>query len=130
MPRLFTIEKRRVLLEEELSRIVTILIEKYQPEKIILFGSLAEGRIHEWSDIDLFIVKETDKRPIDRVLEVARVVQPRVGIDLFVYTPSEVKTLLEENVSFVRDILQTGKVLYEKGNPGMAEHCRRRTPVR
>jgi len=130
MPKLFTVEERRVLLEEELSRIVAILIEKYQPEKIILFGSLAEGCIHEWSDIDLFIVKETDKRPIERVLEVARIVQPRAGIDLFVYTPSEVKTLLEENVSFVRDIVQTGKVLYEKGNPGMAEHCRRRTPVR
>lgn len=130
MLRLFTVEERRTLLEEELPRIVAILIKKYQPEKIILFGSLAEGCIHEWSDIDLFIVKETDKRPIERVLEVARIVQPRVGIDLFVYTPSEVRTLLEENVSFVRDIVQAGKVLYEKGNPGMAEHCRRRTPVR
>ncbi|MDI3531232.1 MAG: uncharacterized protein PWP60_1081, partial [Candidatus Atribacteria bacterium] len=51
--------EREKLLHEELSRIVKLLIEKYQPEKIILFGSLAEGRIHEWSDIDLLIIKDT-----------------------------------------------------------------------
>jgi len=130
MSRPFTVEERKALLEEELLRIVTVLIEKYQPEKIVLFGSLAGGNIHEWSDIDLLIVKETEKRPIERILEVVRLVQPRVGIDLFVYTPSEVETLLRENVSFVCDIMKTGKVLYEKGNPGMAEHCRRGTPVR
>ncbi|MBC7218327.1 MAG: nucleotidyltransferase domain-containing protein [Candidatus Caldatribacterium sp.] len=128
--RLFTVEERRTLLEEELSRIVTLLIEKYQPEKIVLFGSLARGHVHEWSDIDLLIIKETEKRPIERILEVVRLVRPRVGIDLFVYSPSEIETMLEEKISFVHDIMKTGKILYEKGNPGMVEHRRRGTPIR
>ncbi|MGQ9623573.1 MAG: nucleotidyltransferase domain-containing protein [Candidatus Caldatribacteriaceae bacterium] len=130
MSRLFTVGERKILLEEELSRMVAILVEKYQPEKIVLFGSLAEGHVHEWSDIDLLIIKETNKRPTERVLEVVQLVQPRVGIDLFVYNPSEIETMLEEKVSFVYDIMKTGKVLYEKGNPGMVNYCRRRTPVR
>ncbi len=45
--------KRKAALEAELKRILPIIIEKYQPEKIILFGSLATGDVHEWSDIDL-----------------------------------------------------------------------------
>lgn len=32
--------QRKEALEEELRRIIAILVEKYQPEKIILFGSL------------------------------------------------------------------------------------------
>ena len=123
MSRVFTVSERKTLLEAELSRIVTVLIERYQPEKIILFGSLAGGYIHEWSDIDLFIVKETEKRPIERVLEVVRLVQPKVGIDLFIYTPFEIETLLKEKVSFVCEIVKTGKVLYEKGNPGVVGNC-------
>jgi predicted nucleotidyltransferase len=113
--------EREKLLHEELSRIVKLLIEKYQPEKIILFGSLAEGRIHEWSDIDLLIIKDTFKRPIERILEVSKLVRPRVGVDFFVYTPSEFALYLEEEVSFFRDILTQGKVLYEKGNSGVDE---------
>jgi predicted nucleotidyltransferase len=36
-------------LNRELTRIVDVLIKEYQPEKIILFGSLATKKINEWS---------------------------------------------------------------------------------
>lgn len=61
--KLFTVERRKKLLEEELSRIVGLLKRDYEPEKIILFGSLAEGDMHEWSDIDLLLIKKTTTRP-------------------------------------------------------------------
>ncbi|MCX7668267.1 MAG: nucleotidyltransferase domain-containing protein, partial [Atribacterota bacterium] len=84
------------------------------------------GVVHEWSDIDLFIVKDTPKRPIDRILEVTQLVRPRVGIDFFVYTPAEVSMCLTEGISFIQNILNQGKVLYEKGNPGMGKDRPRR----
>ncbi len=114
--KLFTVEKRRKLLEEELSRIIEILKRNYEPEKILLFGSLADGDIHEWSDIDLLIVKKTTKRPIDRILEAVRLINPTIGIDLFIYTPDEFDTLVREKTTFLTDVSRTGKVLYEKGN--------------
>ncbi len=114
--KLFTVEERKKQLEDELIRIVEILKKYYEPEKIILFGSFAEGNIHEWSDIDLLIIKNTTKRPIDRILEICRLVKPSVGVDFFVYTPEEYKNLEEENFSFLKDILKNSKVLYEKGN--------------
>lgn len=116
----FTIEQRKKLLEEELGRIVDILRREYDPEKIILFGSLAKGDIHEWSDIDLLIVKKTRKRPLERIMEVSHLINPRAGIDLFVYTPDEFNTLLKERFSFLTEIVKKGKVLYEKGDRRVA----------
>ena len=63
---LMTAEQRSEILRNELKRIVSIIKKGYNPEKIILFGSLANGKIHQWSDIDMLIVKDTDKRPVDR----------------------------------------------------------------
>lgn len=111
---LFTIDQRKKLLEEELSRIAEVLRREYEPERIFLFGSMAEGDMHEWSDIDLLIIKDTPKRPIDRILEVSCLIKPKVGIDLFVYTPDEVEALLQEKYTFFNDIIKKGKVIYEK----------------
>jgi len=112
--KLFTIEQRKKLLEEELSRVMELLKRDYEPERIILFGSLAEGDMHEWSDIDLLIVKKTAKRPLERILEASHLIKPTIGIDLFVYTPEEFDTLVREKFSFLTAIARKGKVLYEK----------------
>jgi len=109
-----TPQEREKLLREELDRVLEIIKENYDPEKIILFGSLVTRRVHEGSDIDLLIVKETPKRPIERTLELGRLIRPRVGIDLFIYTPEEIGKLQRENFSFLRSILMSGEILYEK----------------
>ena len=116
-----TAAQRKEALEEELRRIMALLVDKYQPEKVILFGSLATGRINEWSDIDLLIIKETDKRPLDRALEAYSLLgNYREPMDIIVYTPAEVDLLLREGSFFVSEILTEGKVLYEKANRAMA----------
>jgi len=114
--KLFTIEDRKKILKEELERILRIIIEEYDPEKIILFGSLVSGELHEWSDIDLLIIKSTEKRPIERILELSRLIKPKIGIDLFIYTPEEYQLLLKERYSFWVNILKTGEIAYEKRN--------------
>ena len=112
--KLFTVTERKKILQDELYRIVDLIKKEYDPLKIILFGSLANNEIHEWSDIDILIIKETHKRPIDRYLELCRLAKPKVGIDFFVYTPKEYEILLKEKYSFLLNILENGKVLYEK----------------
>lgn len=121
--KLFTLAEREKLLEEELKRIVQVIKSEYDPEKIILFGSMAMKKVHEWSDIDLLIIKRTPKRLIERTLEVGRLVQPRVGIDLFIYTPEEYELLLKEKSSFMLSVIKTGETVYEKRDRGMAEAC-------
>jgi hypothetical protein len=43
----FTVEERKKLLVEELSRIIEVIKEEYDPEKIIVFGSMPGNNIHE-----------------------------------------------------------------------------------
>jgi len=108
------VQDREKSLKEELNRIVTVIQNAYDPEKIVLFGSLATDAVHEWSDIDLLIIKKTDKRPIERTMEVTQLIHPRVGIDLFIYTPEEFELLQRERYAFLLNILKTGKTVYEK----------------
>jgi HEPN domain-containing protein/predicted nucleotidyltransferase len=98
---------------KELSDISRRLIKEYDPEKIILFGSRAEGKDSEGSDIDLVIVKETDKRPLDRRIEVETLLADRaVPIDLIVYTPDEIRRLYSIGSPFVEEIVEKGRLLY------------------
>lgn len=106
---------REHLLHRELEAIVEKLKSRYQPQKIILFGSLAQGDVKEGSDIDLAIIKETAKRPLDRCLEVAAVTQPSVAVNFLVYTPEEFERETKTGNFFVVDeILKKGQILYER----------------
>lgn len=108
------VSDRQQLLLAELNRYVRLLKEFYKPQFILLFGSMSTDKIHEWSDIDLVIIKETSQRFLDRTKEVIQLLQPRVVLDVLVYTPSEFDQLCQ-NRAFVRDeILGKGKVLYEQ----------------
>lgn len=115
-----TVAERTDRLERALDRMVAVLVKEYRPEKIILFGSFVSGLVHEGSDLDLVIIKETPKRPIDRQVEVYGLVKPEVGIDLFIYTPKEFRDLESMGFSLVREMVTNGKVLYEARNAGMA----------
>lgn len=112
-----TVAQRKEVLEKELHRIVATLIEKYKAGKIILFGSLSTGRIHEWTDIDLLIVKETDKRPLDRATDIMEILNyPRIAMDIFVYTPQELECLMKQGSQFIAEAFEQGKFLYERDN--------------
>jgi len=100
---------------KELHQVVEKLKTSYKPEKIILFGSLANGRIKKWSDIDLAIIKKTKKRFLDRLEEVALLCDYSVGIDFLVYTPEEFEQMKSEKRYFITDeIIKKGKVMYER----------------
>lgn len=109
-----TARERKTLLQRELQRMLDVLVRAYRPEKVLLFGSLARGEVSSWSDLDLIVVKKTPKRFLDRIDEVLRLIDPKVGVDLLVYTPEEFARLCAER-PFVRDeVLRRGKVLYER----------------
>jgi predicted nucleotidyltransferase len=106
---------REKYLHEELERIRVRIIERYDPEKIILFGSLASGNVHEWSDIDLVVIKQTSKPYFQRLKELALLTRPKVGVNFFVYTPSEVEKMESDgNFFIVEEILGKGRLLYDR----------------
>ncbi|MCD6506418.1 HEPN domain-containing protein [Candidatus Poribacteria bacterium] len=96
-----------------LEEVVKRLVELYSPDRIILFGSRAEGNEREGSDFDLLIIKETDKPPVERQIEVEKILSDRlIPLDLFVYTPQEVRSLLSIGSPFIEEVMRKGKVIY------------------
>ncbi|MEN3202654.1 MAG: nucleotidyltransferase domain-containing protein [Atribacterota bacterium] len=102
-------EERKKRLEEELQRILAILRD-WGAERIILFGSLASGNVHMGSDLDLVVVARTSKPFLKRLEEVYQIVQPRVAVDILVYTPEEF--VIWQESPFGKRVMQEGKVLY------------------
>lgn len=99
--------------------IITSIADKikagYHPEKIILYGSYAYGKPDKDSDIDLFIIKETRKRRIERFCDVSRLLRDIKGISIqpVVFTKDEIAKRLELEDDFIKKILAKGEVLYE-----------------
>ena len=60
-------EKQKIRLEHELEGVVPILIEM---EEIAFFGSLAKGNVNKASDLDIFVVMETEKPFLEKVEDV------------------------------------------------------------
>ncbi len=97
---------------KEINSIKNQLIEKYRPEKIILFGSTAWGE-GEINDVDLLIIKsDTPYYGIDRMRELDRLIKRNIAPDMLVYRPEEIKERLELGDPFIKKIFKDGKVLY------------------
>lgn len=103
----------------ELDEITERLVRGYDPDAVILFGSRASGAARDDSDIDLLIIKDTDKRPIDRRVEVESLLADRnVALDLIVFTPRELRGLFFAGDAFIEQVVETGKVLYMRDATG------------
>lgn len=86
-----------------------------EPEKIILFGSLARGDTHEWSDIDLIVVKDTDATYGERVKALTPLLRDRlVAADIIIYSLKEYEDAREKDKPFLREAERDGVTLYER----------------
>jgi len=101
-------------LKKQLDDLITNIKKNYSPEKIILFGSYSDGTYTEDSDIDLLIVKKTNKHPIWRRVEARKASRAKIPMDILVYTPKEIEQLVEDKSFFIMEIMEKGKTLYER----------------
>lgn len=115
--------ERKQRLEQELARYRRILSESGDLERVIVFGSLATGHVHAWSDIDLIIVRQTSLPFLQRLHQMRELLQPRVGTDILVYTPEEFEALCQERPFFREEVLAKGKVVYERNSGTLADVC-------
>ena len=108
---------------EEVETIIPEIVEKlkreYDPLKIILFGSYVYGNPTKDSDIDLFTLKNTCERRVDRFVSVKRIIydsRRKIPVSPLVYTPDELEERLKIGDDFIREIIQKGIVLYERAS--------------
>ncbi len=82
------------------------------PLRVIVFGSWARGQADEYSDLDLVVVMETDKRFIRRLDDWDFPL--RMGVDALVYTPEEFEAMRRRGNSFIERILSEGVTLHAR----------------
>jgi predicted nucleotidyltransferase len=110
-------------------RYVREVAQTFQPDKIILFGSYAYGTPHADSDVDILVIMPA-RNQIDQAFKIRCAVPTRFPMDLIVRTPASMKWRLAEGDLFHTDIVNRGRVLYEKDDKGMGAKSRRRLPNR
>ena len=99
-------------------RFARAVAERFAPDKIILFGSQARGTPHEDSDVDILVVMPA-RNELDQALRIRLAVDYNFPLDLLVRTPRNMAWRLAEGDSFLREVVATGKVLYEKADEGV-----------
>ena len=98
-----------------LAGIVQRIVEKFRAEKIVLFGSYANGTPDRDSDVDLLVVMDSQEPMSQRIRRVTEVAKVRfLPMDIVVRTPAEIDERLAKGDFFIVDILSTGKVLYQR----------------
>ncbi len=103
--------------QEQIAQMAQKIAEQYQPEKIILFGSYAQGTASEQSDIDLLIVIKNSELPRHkRTQPIRKMLWGSIDVpkDILVYTQAEVDEWKHVKEAFITTAVNAGKVLYEK----------------
>lgn len=101
--------------EKVIEDVLQKILDHANPEMVVLFGSYAWGAPTRDSDLDLLVVKKSELRRDERALEISRLFANRMfPIDIIVYTPDEVGQYQKIEGSFIKDILENGRVLYDR----------------
>ena len=87
--------------------------EILHPKKIILFGSYCNGNPKKDSDVDLLVVLSEKHNSSKKYTEISKILEPRhFPMDLLIHTTKEINKRIKMGDTFIKDILENGKVLY------------------
>lgn len=91
------------------------IVEKFQPEKIVLFGSHARGTATAYSDIDLLVIFEALSSKRERILAIRKILSDfPMSKDIIVATEADVEAYAQMVGNVIRYALQEGRTLYER----------------
>ena len=91
------------------------IAERFQPHRIILFGSQARGTPNYHSDVDLLVVMENGTNKRDAAIEMREaVIDAPVAKDIVVTTPDEIERRGNLVGTVLRAALREGVTLYER----------------
>lgn len=100
----------------DIARFGALIAERFQPEKIILFGSHANGVPTGDSDVDMLVIMAHDGDAREKAFEIRSAFPRPFPLDLIVRSEEELRARIAKNDYFLKEITEHGKVLYERGN--------------
>ena len=96
--------------------IAQLIVERFNPEQVILFGSHARGEVGEHSDVDLLVVVRDHAGQLQRGNPIRRVIAERfvLPVDVIIRSPEALAAQRNDPYSFIHRVLKEGEVLYER----------------
>jgi predicted nucleotidyltransferase len=102
-------------LPETVDLAVSTIVRGCDPERIVLFGSAANGSWGPDSDLDLLVIAASDLPRHRRAAVLRLLFDPYpCSMDILVYTPEEVARWRGATNHIVSEALRTGMVVYER----------------
>ena len=104
-----------MIAQEQIESVVQVIVERYEPMKIILFGSYAYGHPTKDSDLDLLIIKDGEASGIQRNRRVRNILKDfSIPIDVIVKSSQEFDMLKDVIGTVIYPANKYGKVVYEQ----------------
>lgn len=101
--------------EQAIQMMVERLVERFDPDQIILFGSQARGTAGPGSDVDLLVIMPVSGSKRARQLEMRMALHDiAVPKDIILATPDEVARRRDIVGTIIRPALREGRVLYAR----------------
>ena len=101
--------------ELAIEMMVARLVDRFDPDQIILFGSQARGTAVPGSDVDLLVIMPVSGSKRAKQLEMRMALHDiTVPKDIILATPDEVARRRDIVGTIIRPALREGKVLYAR----------------
>lgn len=94
--------------------VVQQIAVRFQPSRIILFGSQLRSDVRPTSDIDVLVVMETPLKETEQAVEICQAINYHFDLDLLVRTPQTLERRLALGDPFLRDVIDRGEIVYER----------------
>lgn len=101
---------------EKIEAYVRRIVEIFNPNIVILFGSFAAGDINEGSDIDIIVVADFKEGLLDRIKTLMELNTFGIPIEPIGYTPEEFEDMRARGNRFIMEVIEKGKILYQAKN--------------
>ena len=100
---------------DKIDLMVSRIATRFDPERIILFGSHARGDAGPDSDVDLLVVMGVVGSKREKQIELRRSVHDiRIPKDIILVTPEELERQKDISGTVVRPAMREGRALYER----------------
>lgn len=102
-------------INNELKEFIETITKRYNVFAVILFGSYAEGRAGEFSDIDVAVFSDDFGKNIFEEMKNLFKLRRKIDTDIEPLPFSKKDYFEHERSDFVDEILSRGKVIYKDG---------------
>lgn len=98
-----------------LNEMVQRIVGRFHPDRIILFGSYANGEPTYDSDLDILVVMPVEGSRRSKANEIDLALADRtVPVDVIVVTPDQFEKQRDVIGTIVREAVREGKTVYER----------------